>query len=213
MPTLLVELAAVKPNKWNYNTQTPAVFQKVVESIRRYGFSDPIVVRNLGSDKYEIINGEHRYRAAIELGMKQVPVFTLGVVDDVKAKQLCITLNELSGSPDEVRLATLMRDIASKADLIELADVMPYSGNEIRQMIDSVDFSFSKMTKNDTRPEPPPEPDEVPPPKVTPVARPTKGVRLSILVAPSRLAAVDPKPAAALVKLLDWWESLKEKAQ
>ncbi len=203
--TLMVDVRQVKPNKWNYNTQTPAVFQKVVESIRRYGFSDPVVVRELGTTPhalYEVINGEHRWRAAIELGMKEIPVFNLGKVEDVRAKQLCITLNELGGTSDEVRLAELLREITLDQPVASIEQVMPFSSNEMKQLLDSVDFSFSKASKEDTR-DKTTEVKKTRPPKAPTGPQVT---RLRVLIAPSRLAAVHAEAAKAVVTLLDWWE-------
>ena len=45
----------------------------LVESIKQYGIVQPIVVRKLG-DTYQIVAGERRYRAAIEVGLRTVPV-------------------------------------------------------------------------------------------------------------------------------------------
>jgi ParB-like chromosome segregation protein Spo0J len=211
MDTLLVDIGCVHPNKWNYNTETPATFQKVVESIRRYGFSDPVVVRVLADGQYEIVNGEHRWRAATELGMKKIPVFSLGEVDDVRAKQLCVTLNELGGTSDEVRLAQLLRDIAGDGRTLgDLEKVMPFSGNEIKQMLDSVDFSFSKLSKEDTRDKAPEKPPKVEKPPKAGKREKVSTVRVTVTVAPSRLAAVHSDPAKALWSLLEWWDTREE---
>ena len=43
------------------------------ESIRRFGVLQPIVVRPLEDGRYMIISGERRYRAALALGMKEIP--------------------------------------------------------------------------------------------------------------------------------------------
>ncbi len=118
----------------------------------RFGFTLPIIVRELGKGKFEIIDGEHRWRAAKELLMPEVRVVNLGVVPDEKAKQLTILLNELGGSPDQVRLADLLRDINATVDFAALSAVMPYSSKELAMFIESVDFSFSKLSDQDTRP-------------------------------------------------------------
>lgn len=147
----LVDLKSIVPNPWNYNTQPEETFTKLAESLRRYGFVQPIIVRHKGG-KLEIINGEHRWRAAQMLSMKQVPVIDLGELDDGKAKQLSIILNELGGSPDQVRLADLLRDINAEVPFEDLSTVMPFTGNELRMYLDSVDFSFDNLSSEDVRP-------------------------------------------------------------
>ena len=45
----------------------------LMDSIRRLGVLQPIVVRPLEDGRYMIISGERRYRAAVALGMKENP--------------------------------------------------------------------------------------------------------------------------------------------
>lgn len=44
-------------------------------SIRVHGIIQPITVKRIAHDKYYIISGERRYRAAKEIGLEEVPVF------------------------------------------------------------------------------------------------------------------------------------------
>lgn len=48
--------------------------ESLIASIREHGILQPLLVRPLESDNYELIAGERRYRAAQTLGMEQVPV-------------------------------------------------------------------------------------------------------------------------------------------
>ncbi|MEG4508456.1 ParB/RepB/Spo0J family partition protein [Microcoleus sp. F6_B4] len=48
--------------------------QALVESVKTDGILQPLLVRPLGEDKYELVAGERRYRAARELGLTEVPV-------------------------------------------------------------------------------------------------------------------------------------------
>lgn len=44
------------------------------ESINQHGIMTPLIVEEIGTDKYLLIDGERRFRAATELGLKQIPV-------------------------------------------------------------------------------------------------------------------------------------------
>ena len=46
---------------------------ELAESIRQFGIIQPLVVRKQ-EDKYEIIAGERRYKAALQAGLQIVPV-------------------------------------------------------------------------------------------------------------------------------------------
>ena len=148
-----VALSKIAPNKWNYNKQDEKTFNKLVESLRRFGFVSPVIVRQNPKKKgtYEVINGEHRFHAAKVLGLKDIPVVDLGKLDDSKAKQLSIILNELSGSPDQVRLAELLRDISDDVSMGDLQVVMPYTERELKMFVEAVDFSFDSLSGADPR--------------------------------------------------------------
>ena len=57
----------------------------LVESIRENGIIQPLTCRRLADGKFELICGERRQRAAIEAGLKLVPVVLRQVEDDVAA--------------------------------------------------------------------------------------------------------------------------------
>ena len=56
--------------------------QELSNSIASQGIVQPIVVRNSGNEKYEIIAGERRWRAAQMAGLQQVPVITCDISDE-----------------------------------------------------------------------------------------------------------------------------------
>ena len=69
----------------------PVSMQWLVTSIRERGILHPLVVRPLG-DRYEIVCGERRYRAALELGLTSIPV-TVRVLTDAEALQCALMEN------------------------------------------------------------------------------------------------------------------------
>jgi ParB family chromosome partitioning protein len=59
----------------------PQAMQSLVESVKSEGILQPLLVRPVG-EKYEVIAGERRYRAAIEAELTQVPVTIREMTDD-----------------------------------------------------------------------------------------------------------------------------------
>lgn len=55
---------------------------ELVHSIKQDGILQPLLVRQKEDDKYEIIAGERRWRAAKQAGLKMVPVVIKNVSDD-----------------------------------------------------------------------------------------------------------------------------------
>ncbi len=56
---------------------------ELAESIRSQGIVQPLVVRQLGPEKYEIIAGERRWRAAQMAGLREVPCVLRDATDKV----------------------------------------------------------------------------------------------------------------------------------
>ncbi len=56
--------------------------EELAESIRQQGIMQPIVVRTIDNDSYEIIAGERRWRAAQIAGLDKVPALIRDVEDD-----------------------------------------------------------------------------------------------------------------------------------
>lgn len=60
----------------------PQALEDLANSIRSQGIIQPIVVRPVASDKYEIIAGERRWRAAQLAGLTEVPVVVRDIPDE-----------------------------------------------------------------------------------------------------------------------------------
>ncbi|WP_234494891.1 ParB/RepB/Spo0J family partition protein [Vibrio maritimus] len=59
----------------------PEALEELAASIQSQGIIQPIVVRNVGHDQFEIIAGERRWRAARQAGLKVVPCLVKNVQD------------------------------------------------------------------------------------------------------------------------------------
>ncbi|WP_123054928.1 nucleoid occlusion protein [Clostridium sp. JN-1] len=54
---------------------------ELAQSIRTYGIIQPLSVRKIGEDKYELVSGERRLRAAKKAGLKEVPTIIVDISD------------------------------------------------------------------------------------------------------------------------------------
>jgi ParB family chromosome partitioning protein len=55
---------------------------ELVHSVKEVGLLQPIVVRRLGDDRYELIMGERRWRATQEAGLDTIPAIVRDTTDD-----------------------------------------------------------------------------------------------------------------------------------
>lgn len=116
----------MKPIKWNREewpidrltpweknprTRNPKQFPQLVESVRKFGLPQPIVVQPDGV----IIGGHQRYAAALEAGMESVPVvFPSKPLPQKAFEELNIRLNRnIAGDWDK----DVLRDFFSADDL------------------------------------------------------------------------------------------------
>ena len=91
--SIMVRISDVEPNaaqpRKNFD---PAELEALSESILTYGMIQPITVRAVAGDMYQIITGERRWRAARMAGLSEVPVIVI-VADDKKAAEMALVEN------------------------------------------------------------------------------------------------------------------------
>ncbi len=77
-----VDIEKIVPNEFQpRKTFLPEKIQELCESIKEKGILQPIVVRRKGTDKFELIAGERRWRAAQAAGLHKIPVIIKNVED------------------------------------------------------------------------------------------------------------------------------------
>ncbi len=77
-------VTALKPGKYQPRSRMDqAALQQLADSIKTQGLLQPIVVRPVAADNYEILAGERRWRAAQLAGLSDVPVIVKEVEDHV----------------------------------------------------------------------------------------------------------------------------------
>jgi len=133
----------LKPNHFQPRVDfNDAAQQELVESIKKNGIIQPIIVRK-AENGYEIIAGERRWRAAQSSGMKEVPVIvrqatdrevaelsiveniqreSLNPVEEAKAYQLLQSEFSLSQEEIAVRVGKNRTTIANTVRLLKLPE-------------------------------------------------------------------------------------------
>lgn len=123
-------------NPWNPNRVAPEMYAKLRAYIEREGMVEPLVVRPVEPPgHYQILGGEHRWRIAKELGMRDVPC-AIVEVDDRRAKILTVNLNELKGQSVPALLAELVHDLSRELTLEDLETQLPYDLAQLEDLQD-----------------------------------------------------------------------------
>ena len=77
-----VKLADIETNPYQPRTEfDAAALTELAESIKVQGLIQPITVRKLGGNKYQIISGERRLRASKLAGINEIPAYIRGAND------------------------------------------------------------------------------------------------------------------------------------
>lgn len=135
----VVPIDDVLPNPWNPNFMDKGMFEKAKKSVEELGMLGSILVRDY-IGRYQIMDGEHRWKVAKELGYTEIPVeVIIGDVTDDMAKLLTIHLNNLHGKDDVFKRAEILRQLNEG----QLA-LLPFSEEEIENEKKFVEFDFAQ---------------------------------------------------------------------
>ena len=120
LPVDLIKKSQYQPRK----TMNPEALKELADSIRAQGVVQPILVRPAAANKYEIIAGERRWRAAQMAGLQEIPAVIREVSDQTAA---CIALIEniqredLNPLEEAQTLSRLLRDFKMTHESIAAA--------------------------------------------------------------------------------------------
>lgn len=120
---------------WNYKQNDDVTLQKLVENIKKNGVVETILVRELDTGYFEIINGNHRYDAIQSLNIPDVMVCNLGKISESRAKRLAIELNETSFPNDNQILASILKEISKEFGVDDILSSLPYSEKELDKFL------------------------------------------------------------------------------
>lgn len=148
---ITVRLDDCEPNPWNPNQMDGFTYAKVIDSLQEYGFIDPMTLRPHPekTGKWQIIDGENRYKGGLDLGIEWAPGFNLGPIDDQRAMKLTIVLNELRGQFDPRSMSKLLGTLLEAEDPLTLAKSLPFTDIALQGMIglDDLDLDGSNIGK------------------------------------------------------------------
>ncbi|MCM1053352.1 MAG: ParB/RepB/Spo0J family partition protein [Ruminococcus sp.] len=105
--------------------------EELANSIKQHGIIQPLVLRRIG-DKYEIIAGERRYKAATIAGLSKVPA-VIANIDDNKSAEVAIVENVQRRDLTPIEEARSYKNLLDKGYLTqaELAKKMGISQSAI----------------------------------------------------------------------------------
>lgn len=121
-----INISSLSPNPFQPRKRFSGnKMEELVNSLREKGIIQPILVRPKG-EKYEIIAGERRWRAAQEIGMEEVPVIVRRDIDDANSLEISLIENIQREELNAVEEAAAYK---------ELIDKFEYTLDKVGQMM------------------------------------------------------------------------------
>ncbi|MEO8216051.1 MAG: ParB/RepB/Spo0J family partition protein, partial [Acidobacteriota bacterium] len=88
---MMIPLSMIEPNPEQPRTNMGNL-EELAASIRDKGVLEPILVRQIAPQQYQIISGERRYRAATAAGLDEIPAIEMEV-DDQEMLEIALVEN------------------------------------------------------------------------------------------------------------------------
>ena len=97
--------------------------QELAASIREQGIIQPITVRKLGYDKYQIISGERRYRASKLAGLETIPAY-VRIANDQSMLEMALVENLQRNDLNAIEIGISFKRLIDECNLTqeELSD-------------------------------------------------------------------------------------------
>lgn len=117
--TLNIPIANVRPNPHQPRKEFDEFkLQELSDSIREHGLIQPITVRYLGENRYELISGERRLRACRMAGMEAVPAY-VREADDEDSLALALVENVQREELNPIEIALGYQRLIDECDLTQ----------------------------------------------------------------------------------------------
>jgi ParB family chromosome partitioning protein len=100
-----IEIDKIKANPTQPRTSFDEMsLMELAESIRSHGIIQPLTLREISYDEYQIISGERRFRAAIIAGLKTVPAY-IRTANDQETLEMALIENIQREDLDAIEIA------------------------------------------------------------------------------------------------------------
>ncbi len=115
----IIRISAIETNPFQPRTNfEETALQELSESIRQHGIIQPLTVRKLGYDKYQLISGERRFRASQMAGLTEVPAY-IRVADDQAMLEMALVENIQREDLDPIEVSLSYKRLIDECNLTQ----------------------------------------------------------------------------------------------
>ncbi len=132
-----MKLTDIKPNDWNPNHMTDEEFAEYVAEVKHLGKPPKPLVLRQNHAGYEIVDGEHAYRALVQLEYTEIPEewYVIEQYDDFEAMRQTYKRNQ-HGTHDPLKQGLLFKRMMALGNVSQrqLAEQMEISEGTILEL-------------------------------------------------------------------------------
>ena len=114
-----LEIGAIEVNPFqprsNFNDET---LRELATSIKELGVIQPITVRKLGFDSYQLVSGERRFRASKLVGLKTIPAY-IRIANDQESLEMALVENIQRQDLDPIEIALSYQRLIDEIQLTQ----------------------------------------------------------------------------------------------
>ena len=129
-----IELSKLVGAPWNYKKDFEYLEEKLINNIKKNGIIENIIVREIEGDKFEVVNGNHRLKACVKIGLEKIMCCNLGNIKLRVAKRIAIETNETKFPNDKSKLGDILSDLLDGFGLDDIVATTPWSRDEIEKL-------------------------------------------------------------------------------
>lgn len=112
-------ISSIEANPFNPRTNfEKSALEELEQSIRIHGIIQPLTVRKLGRDKYQLISGERRFRASQLAGLDSVPAY-VRVANDQTMLEMALVENIQREDLNAIEVALSYQRLIEECDLTQ----------------------------------------------------------------------------------------------
>ena len=114
-----LSVGSIEANPFNPRTNfEKEALEELSTSIALHGIIQPLTVRKLGRDKYQLISGERRFRAAQLAGLKEVPAY-VRIANDQAMLEMALVENIQREDLNPIEVALSYERLIEECDLTQ----------------------------------------------------------------------------------------------
>ena len=114
-----IEISSIETNPFQPRTNFEEdALNELASSIKEHGIIQPITVRKLGYDKYQLISGERRFRASQIAGLTSVPAY-IRIANDQAMLEMALVENIQRENLDAIEVAISYKRLIDECSLTQ----------------------------------------------------------------------------------------------